>query len=574
MLLVVPPEVSKEDFNIDLVLHRRYWAYPPYGAGVLAKSLKTAGYEADILDLTYEILSHACRGADKFDYEIWRSLLREKIKTFQPDAVGITCMFTMAHPGMKLVAQEVKTLCGLPVIAGGVHVTNAREMVLRDSPHIDFIALYECDNLLPILFDVLNDKRSPEDLKQIATLIEGEYHAIEERAAPKNDEIISPDYCGLPIHEYDSLGQVGTYGFMRPNRPAASALAERGCRAKCSFCSVRYFNGMGVRTRNASDVVEEIERMVNRYGIKHITWLDDDLLFDERRTVALFREIADCHMDLTWDASNGIIAAALTQELLNVMVESGCIGFNMGIESGSPKILREVHKPGTVESFFKAKKLLDAYPHLFIKGFLMMGFPHETLGQMKETTDLAINLGFDWYPLQILNPLPSTEIYKTMAEEGLLEDNLQTSTQGWMAGVFQSLNLRRREQGEKENAREFFDPFQGKALDIIPRKEDLGDLWFLMDYRINYEPILAMENRAKLENKRKILCDICDRISKDNALGNLFLAIAERKLGNPQEADRRLGMARKYLSQSEYWQKRFSAFGLSEFLDDSTPRVA
>ena len=565
ILLVVPPEATEEDFNIALALNRRYWAYPPYGAAILARSLKNSGYAAAIVDLNYEILSHVFEKPHEFSYEIWKKALGKSIESFRPDLIGISCMFTMGHMNMKRVAEEVKRLCDLPVAAGGVHPTNAPEAVLRDCPDIDFIGLYECDQSLPALFDVVNGKQPETELSQVAMLIGGDFVSFNERTPPKLDEILPPDYCELAIGKYDGLGQVGTYRFMRENRTAASCLAVRGCRAKCSFCSVRSFNGSGVRTREVVLVVDEVERLVHDYGIKHITWLDDDLLFNEMRATALFNEIIRRKMNLTWDASNGVIAAAITPGLLHAMVESGCIGLNIGIESGSPKILQEVHKPGTVDSFRKAKYLLAAYPYLFIKGFLMMGFPGETLGQMKETVNLALELGFDWYPLQILNPLPSTEIFGSLTQDcGSVIAN--PGTGGWMAGIFQSLNLRRREENEKANARKFFDRLQGKDLDIVPSKEDLADLWFLMDYKINYEPILDMENPVKLENKRKILRDICDRISHANALGNLFLSLTERKLRSFAEADRRMALAKQFLDESDYWQKRFAVFGLYRHL--------
>ena len=114
--------------------------------------------------------------------------------------------------------------------------------------------------------------------------------------------------------------------------------------------------------------------------------------------------ISELNLDITWDASNGLIAGALNVEILQAMVDSGCVGFNLGIESGSDRILKSVKKPGNCAAFLRASKLINQFPQLFVKGFLMMGFPGETLSEMRKTIILANDLNHDWYPIQILNP--------------------------------------------------------------------------------------------------------------------------------------------------------------------------
>ena len=43
---------------------------------------------------------------------------------------------------------------------------------------------------------------------------------------------------------------------------------------------------------------------------------------------------------LTWDASNGVIAASCTEEVIAAAEASGCIALIIGMESGHPTILR------------------------------------------------------------------------------------------------------------------------------------------------------------------------------------------------------------------------------------------
>jgi len=259
-----------------------------------------------------------------------------------------------------------------------------------------------------------------------------------------------------------------------------------------------------------------------------------------------------------------LIAAAINEEIMQAMAESGCIGFNLGIESGSPEILRSVHKPGTVETFLRAKTIIDKYPHIFVMGFLIIGFPNETHRQLMNTAKLALELNLDWYSIQILNPLPSTEIYDQMVALGLIQDSLQTSEVALVAGPHGKQYLN--QQRQKLNAEEFFNLFNLCQSDEIPTQQQLMDYWFLMDYKVNYEKILGIDDMIKLRKLYLRVYDICERIAPSSANAQLFQGVIERKLGNFREAKRRALLTTNIVNRSDYWQKRFEALDLYSLL--------
>jgi len=436
ILFINPQHIPADNFQVSKAINNDYWSYQPYGCGVLCRDLEGRGYQTDILDLNFEMLKESHRLGSNFRYSLWRDWLRVKLEEFKPDIIAISCMFTMSHSIIKDIAAFVKKYNpDLPIVGGGVHLSNAWKNVLMDCPDINFIGIYECDKSLPDLIDFINERKPIESLAQIVTLSDKRTIAVGSRATPTPNEIdASPLYHDLPIEDYSNVGRVGNYGFLCRGRKAAPILTNRGCRAHCSFCSVSTFNGPGVRERSVQSVLDEIKELYESHRIRHISWLDDDLLYDKKRVLALFRGMSDLKLDITWDATNGLIAAAISEEIMQAMAESGCIGFNLGIESGSPEILRSVHKPGTVETFLRAKTIIDKYPHIFTMGFLIIGFPNETHRQLMNTAKLAMELSLDWYPIQILNPLPSTEIYDQMVALGLIQDGLKTSEVAFVAG--------------------------------------------------------------------------------------------------------------------------------------------
>ena len=566
VLLVTPPESPEKDFNRDLVLSKRYPCFPPYGPGVLARNLEMRGYQGALLDLNFHVLKHVHEHPQDFRFQIWKDCLQEKILEFQPDLIGISVMFTISRPSLTDVAAFLKDQYpSIPIIAGGICISNDVESVLRAVPQIDIGSFYEADRSLPDLLDVVNGTRPVDDIRQVALVKNGAFISTRERATPTDREMdVQPEYYDLPIGEYARYGSMGAYNFMRGERPASTIISNRGCRAKCSFCAVRNFNDISVRGRAVSSVVDEIEHLKTTYGVSHFMWLDDDLLYNTNRAISLFQEIARRNLQITWDASNGLIAAAITPELMQAAAESGCIGFNLGLESGNDRILKSIHKPGTTKSYRQARRILDRYPHIFIKGFMIIGFPHETVAQIRDTVNLGCELQFGWYPLQLLTTLPGTEITLSMIEQGLIQPPTDASFKGLAAGSKSKGGgtLRQREQTEKVSAREFVDLLATLPADHVPTTAELDDLWFVADYRMNYEKIVGIDEPVKLRNIRAMLQQITDEYTVENAMGNLFLAVIASKLQEFDESRRRLALADRFQQASAYWTKRFAVLGM------------
>jgi len=571
ILLVTPPESPEKDFNRDLVLSKRYPCFPPYGPGILARNLEQRGYRSALLDLNFHVLKHAHENPSGFRFEVWKDKLVEKIEEFKPDLVGISVMFTISRPSLADVAGFLKLhYPSLPIIAGGVCVSNDVESILRAVPHVDIGSFYEGDRSFPDLLDVINGTQPVSAIRQIAILKGDHLVSTKERATPSDQEMdVQPEYYDLPIGDYTKYGSMGAYNFMRGERTATTIISNRGCRAMCSFCAVRNFNDISVRGRAVSSVIDEIEQLYSSYGVTHFMWLDDDLLYNGKRAIALFNEMIRRNLHITWDASNGLIAAAITPEIMQAASESGCIGFNLGLESGNDQILKSIHKPGTTKSYRKARGILDRYPHVFVKGFMIIGFPHETIAQIRDTVNLGCELQFGWYPLQLLTTLPGTEITLSMIEQGLIKPPTDASFKGLAAGSKSKGGgtLRHREQTEKVSAREFVDLLATLPADHVPTTAELDDLWFVADYKMNYEKLLHVHEPVKLRNIRVMLQQITDEYTVDNAMGNLFLAVIASKLHEVDESQRRLALAKRFQEESAYWTKRFTVLGMSEIAD-------
>lgn len=572
ILLVAPVVASPKFLNKKLIKARRFANFPPYGCGILARQIKSRGYQASIIDLNYHVLQSLYLDPDNIDHSIWKHKLSDKIREFQPDLIGISVLFSISHDCMVDTCRFIKEAYpGIPVIGGGVYFSNDPENILRSCRDIDLLMLYESDEAFPDLIDIINGKLPVETITQLAILDNGQYISIDEYDQPDISQIdVQPDFLDLPIGDYNRYGAVGAYNFMTAGRMGSIVQSNRGCRGRCTFCSIRNINGKGVRARPVSSVVDEIEQLYNEHQIRHIMWLDDDLFYDESRAIKLFNEICRRNLDITWDASNGVIASAITPDLLCAAAESGCIGLHIGLESGNRDIIKSIRKPSSIEHYYRAKQVLDNYPRIFIKGFLILGFPNENIGQIMETIRMACELEFHWYPIQFLSPLPKTDITQNMIDQGLItqeEVSPQFKGETVLAKSTIGGSLRQREIMEKEKSVIFENFLESRAPSYIPSEKELRDIWFAVDYRINYEKLIHISNTVKARMISMMLRQITDEFTFENSLGNLFMAVLEQKLGNLDEGRERLGLAEKFLNESAYWQRRYEALEIHHVVD-------
>ena len=574
ILLIQPVQIATDKIDIEIASCRRYYMYPPYALGLINRILNKSNYTSQILDLNHKVFSFIHSSMELMENghselsQLWKDALINVLNDFRPDLVGISCTFTMNHENMLEVCEFVKSYDeSIVVVAGGVHVTNARQHVLRDSNHIDYLSLYEGEESFIKFLEFLNGELEAKDLYQIATSIDGEYYELSNIIPPTSSALdIMPFYGSVDVSDFSDLGEIGTFRYWRPKDSKGTAiLANKGCRAKCSFCSVRNFNGKGVRSKSIDTVIDEMKHFNNEFGVNHFTWLDDDLFYDPERTFNLYNRIIQSGLKITWDASNGIIVSAATAhpELIDAAEESGCIGMNFGVESGNEKILRDIHKPSGIKHYLKLGELMLKHPKIFTRGFLIIGFPNETLGQIQNTINVAREMSLDWYMVQLLTPLPSTEIYDQMVDFGLIEqDSLNIEGEGYSMFSVRESERQRRYEEKNERGSDKLMNLLSQDPEHVPSKKELSDLWFLVDYKINYRHIPTLEDKLKIVKSRAFLEDVTDRMTRANPLANYYLSILEKKLNNPEKSIFRRELSKSYLEKSEHWHSRFDFLGL------------
>ena len=495
VLLINPPDVDSSLFDWATAKRGRANNYPAYGLGVLARHLLNNDFKVEILNLNHELLKKVYTSNSPIDYDLtWKAILTARLIAFNPEFIGVTCLFSVTHQSLVNVCKFLKSITRVPIAIGGVHVTHDVEKVLKDT-EADMAFLNESENAL---IQFLQGK----GLSQMV-LKNGEKHL--NKVLPTEDELnVIPPFELMDVENHSLFGTLGSwYGFRYKDTRIGTALSNRGCRAHCSFCNVRSFNGVGVRQRSIESVLDELQLLKDR-GVGHIIWLDDDLLMREERAVALFEGMVKRNLNMTWDATNGVIAASLRSEVVAAAAASGCIGLALGIESGNAEILRSIKKPGTPRIFRRAAEVLKDYPQINVRALLIIGFPGETMGQIQDTINLCEEMNLDWHNIAILQPWKNTPIYDAMVDQGLLgeEGKLKGDVSPYQLGPYsrqravEQGKIQQSHYGEKKGGEGLVD---WSDLKRVPERQELDDIWFYMNVRMNFERLFKETRQVKLQ---------------------------------------------------------------------------
>jgi radical SAM superfamily enzyme YgiQ (UPF0313 family) len=190
---------------------------------------------------------------------------------------------------------------------------------------------------------------------------------------------------------------------------------SRGCPHHCTFCAVStYFNGRHY-CRKAEDVAADLLARPGRL----VFFVDDNFSANPEKAKALLRSIMP--LQRKWVCQLGIDAAQ-DDELLDLMRESGCLGFVVGFESIEKENLVSMNKLINVKDFKRygpqLNKLREYGFHIWAA--FTVGHDNDTIGSLEDMLDFAIDNRFAFAAFNTLTPYPGTPLYQRLHEEGRL----------------------------------------------------------------------------------------------------------------------------------------------------------
>jgi len=226
----------------------------------------------------------------------------------------------------------------------------------------------------------------------------------------------------LPMPAWDLL-QPETYpeaphGAFTRSFPTAPIIITRGCPSRCTFCSGKTITGTRVRKRSVANVMKEIQHLAAR-GVREFHIEDENFTLDKKLALEFCESLQSSGLNMSWSLPSGVRIDTLDDELLDQMERSGCYSLALGIESGSNRTLTATRKGLTVE-LVRRKMELFRGRRIKVTGFFLFGLPGETLEEMEKTIELALELPLDRAQFNNFMPLPGSDIWESLRQEGRL----------------------------------------------------------------------------------------------------------------------------------------------------------
>ena len=220
-------------------------------------------------------------------------------------------------------------------------------------------------------------------------------------------------YHLVPIEKYRY------HGFGKDTRFAA-VFASRGCSFKCYYCPYPIGFGDCIVQRDPLKVIDEIEDLQVRYGVRGILFRDQVFTMDWDKTGRLCDEMIRRRLDVKWVVETRL--DRVNEELLQKMKQAGCVRIHYGLESGDPELFSRVGKDGAEDRIetlihnFIATERIGIHPHMFIL-IGLLGEDHNTIertiGVIRRIKPLTLQVA-------IVTPYPGTPLFGEMKDKGLL----------------------------------------------------------------------------------------------------------------------------------------------------------
>jgi len=381
---------------------------PSFSLGYLSAMLETAGYDIFLLDSKRWFVSYK---------ESYNKLINER-----PDIVCFTSTSENRFATIDLI-RDVKKRLGSFIIVGGPHFTFTAEDAIEHVKEIDVVVRNEGE---VTLLELVNKIASREDISHVDGIT---YRGPDGKIISNHDRKIISDLDVLPLPAWH-LFDLDLYVDDRlPGQKDKfiGILSSRGCPSLCSFCA----NAVRVlRLRNPVKVVDEIEWLHKKYGYHIFKFIDDTITISKKHIEAICSQILSRKLDIIWSASARV--DTVDWEMLSLMKKAGCRFINFGIESGSPRMLKEIKKNITVEEIKQAIRYSAELKFEMVSAYFMVSLPGETLADidqtvilMKELKSYGKNVSVTFAYTLIY---PGTEIEKTAKHHGILAEDFSWNT--------------------------------------------------------------------------------------------------------------------------------------------------
>ena len=340
----------------------------PLGLAYVAAAARRAHHEVAVADL--------CFGRAPLQR------LADQVRHFRPDVVGLSLrnIDNAAYPRTvdylehhRAVVDVLRTATSAPVVLGGSGFSIMPEAYM-EALDGDWGIAGEGETAFVELLAALETGREPDG---VAGVVGRHACSCWSRRAPAPEQFRHGWSDGLwparDLLDYTRYIRRGGMGNVQ---------TKRGCVFKCSYCTYPLLEGKRFRAREAADVVDEIEALMEDYGPHPIFFVDSILNFPRGHVEAICEEILRRGLVVRWSCY--ATPVKLDRNQARLMVAAGCEGIELGTDAVDDDQLSRLGKSFNAEVAEQANRYcMEA--GLRVCQTLIFGAPGETHESIRAT---------------------------------------------------------------------------------------------------------------------------------------------------------------------------------------------
>ena len=310
------------------------------------------------------------------------------------DYVFISAMVLQRESARQIIVQCKKK--GVKVVAGGPLFTIEHEQF----EEVDYFMLNEAELTLPSFLEDLKQ----ECARHIYTTTE--FPNLQKTPVPQWDLIDLDQYVTMPLQ------------------------FSRGCPYDCEFCDVTALFGHRPRTKNAEQIINELNSLYDLGWRTGVFFVDDNLIGNKR---ALRDELLPALIKWRKDKRGMSFSTQVSlnlvndEQLIRMMVKAGFNAVFVGIETPNENSLAECGKvQNRNRNMVEDVKILQR-AGLQVQGGFIVGFDHDTASIFQRQIDFIQKSGIVTAMVGLLQAPLGTRLYQRLKREGRLCEHEQMS---------------------------------------------------------------------------------------------------------------------------------------------------